>query len=107
MDKTKLEKLFSKLCCSNCKHDFKKDSIIIKREEKGLLVLQIVCKNCGKNFGIALLGTNNFEVKEEDALEIQDCPKPIDYDDVIDAHDFIKNMDEYWTKYIPDELKNN
>lgn len=108
MDKRKLKKLFSGLCCSVCRHDFDEDSIFIKREEKDLLVLQIVCQECGKSFGLALLGTGALSVKdkEDDALAIQDCPLPISYDDVIDAHKFIDKLEKDWTKYIPDELKN-
>lgn len=108
MDKTRLKKLFSGLCCSVCRHDFDEDSIFIKREEKDLLVLQVVCPECGKSFGLALLGTGALSVKdkEDDELVIQDCPLPISYDDVIDAHKFIDKLEKDWTKYIPDELKN-
>lgn len=109
MDKSKFTKLFSGLCCSVCKHDFDNDAIYVKREEKSLLVLQIICPDCGKSFGLALLGTGAISVKEEqedDALVIQDCPQPITYDDVLDAHHFIDKLEKDWTKYIPDELKN-
>lgn len=37
--KRKLKALFSNLCCSVCKHGFDEDSIQIKREEKGCLLL--------------------------------------------------------------------
>lgn len=109
MNKNELVKLFSSMCCSVCKHDFDEDAIIIKRQEKNLLVLQIICPECGKSFGIALLGTNSIGVKqevEEDALAFQECPLPISYDDVLDAHHFIDKLEKDWTKYIPDELKN-
>ncbi len=109
MDKKKLEKLFSGLCCSVCKHDFDMEAITVKREEKNLLVLQIVCPECGKSFGLAFLGTGAVEVKEDkedEALVFQDCPLPINYDDVLDAHHFIDKLEKDWTKYIPDELKN-
>ena len=108
MDKLKLKKLFSNLCCSVCGHDFDERAIFIKREEKNLLVLQIVCPECGKSFGLALLGTGALSVKdkEDDALEIQECPMPISYDDVLDAHQFIDKLEKDWTKYIPDNLKN-
>ena len=107
MKRKKLVKLFSGLCCSVCKHDFEEDSIFIKREEKNLLVIQVICQNCGKSFGLALLGTNGFEIKETDSpFVIQDCPEPITYDDVIDAHKFIDKLEKDWSKYIPDELKN-
>lgn len=109
MDKSKLKKLFSGLCCSVCKHDFDEEAIFIKREEKNLLVLQIICPECGKSFGLALLGTGALSVKDEkddETLEIQECPLPISYDDVLDAHHFIDKLEKDWTKYIPDELKN-
>ena len=93
MDKSKLKQLFSGLCCSVCKHD--------------LLVLKIICPKCGKSFGVALLGTSGFEIKEgESPFEIQETPLPINYDDVIEAHKFIDKLEKDWTKYIPDELKN-
>ncbi len=109
MDKIKFKRLFSGLCCSNCRSDFDEESIIIKREEKNLLVIQVVCQKCGKSFGLALLGTGTLSVKdkEDDELVLQECPLPISYDDVLDAHEFIDKLDNDWTKYIPDELKNN
>lgn len=109
MNKSELKKLFSGLCCSVCKHDFDENSFIIKREEKNLLVLQIVCHECGKSFGLAFLGTGAVTLKDESTeteLEIQDCPLPISYDDVLDAHKFIDKLEKDWTKYIPDDLKN-
>ena len=107
MDKEKIKRLFSGLCCSVCKHDFDEDSIFIKREEKNLLVIQVFCSECGKNFGLALLGEDPFSLKEQedDELVIQDCPLPINYDDVLDAHNFIDKLEKDWNKYIPDELK--
>ncbi len=107
MDKSKLKQLFSGLCCSVCKHDFDENAIFIKRQEKDLLVLKIICPKCGKSFGVALLGTSGFEIKEgESPFEIQETPLPINYDDVIEAHKFIDKLEKDWTKYIPDELKN-
>lgn len=108
MEKTKLVKLFSNMCCSNCRHDFDEDSIFVKRQDKHLIVLQVICSECGKSFGLAFLGTGSVDVKEEDKpLEFQECPLPITYDDVLDAHHFIDNLEKDWNKYIPDELKNN
>jgi hypothetical protein len=105
MNKSKLKKLFSGLCCSVCKHDFDEEAISIKREEKNLLVVQVVCPDCGKNFGLALIGTNSIDVKEDDEFVIQDCPLPISYDDVLDAHHFIDKLEKDWNKYIPDDFK--
>lgn len=95
----KLKVLFDNLCCSQCKTGFDENSIQIKREEQGLLVTQLVCRNCGKSFGVAFVGISGIEIKEP--LEVQDGPEPISYDDVIDAHRFIKNLDEHWQDYLP------
>lgn len=97
--KKKLKVLFDNLCCSQCKNSFDENSIVIKREEEGLLVTHLVCQNCGKSFGVAFLGFTNIEVK--DPLEVVQGPDPIDYDDVIEAHRFIKNLDEHWQDYLP------
>lgn len=100
------------MCCSECKADFNEDSVFTLRKEKNLTVLQIVCQNCGKSFGIALLGgcdekDNANHPQEELALQVQNGPDAICYDDVIDAHNFFQNLDEGWEKYIPDNLKKN
>lgn len=111
MNKKIVDMLFSDMCCSECKADFTEDSIFVLRKEKNLNVLQIVCQNCGKSFGIALLGgcieKDKSHTQADMALQIQDGPDAICYDDVIDAHNFFKNLDENWQKYIPENLKKN
>ena len=87
------------MCCSQCKNGFDEDSIVVKRQEDGLVVVGLECKRCGKNFGVAFLGLSNIDVKEP--LEVTEGPDPINYDDVIDAHRFIKNLDEGWSKFLP------
>lgn len=109
MSNLNIQKLFSDLCCSNCGHDFDEDSIFVLREEEGLFVLQVVCPNCQKYFGIAILGVESIAVKDKKddklALQVKDLPEPISSDDVIEAHRFIKNLDKDWQKYIPEEYK--
>ena len=109
MNKKLLNMLFSDMCCSECKSDFNEDSVFVLRQEKNLKVLQIVCQNCGKSFGIALLGgcdeKESSKSKDDIALQIQDGPDAIGYDDVLDAHNFFSNLDDDWQKYIPDDLK--
>ena len=101
--KKKLKYLFENLCCSQCKNGFDEDSVEIKRVEKGLLVTHLTCQKCGKSFGIAFVGLSNIEVKDNKdlVLEVQDGPDAISYDDVIDAHRFIQNLDSDWHKYLP------
>lgn len=101
--KKKLKVLFENLCCSMCKNGFDEDSITIKREENGLLVVNLFCQHCGKNFGVAFVGISNLEVKDDNKLplEVQEGPAPISYDDVIDAHRFIRDLDEHWHEHLP------
>ena len=94
----KLRVLFDNLCCSQCKNGFDENSFEIKRDEDGLLVTHLKCQHCGKSFGVAFVGLSNLDVKEP--LEVQQGPDPIDYDDVIDAHRYIKNLDEHWQDYL-------
>ena len=96
----KLNIIFSKLCCSRCKRDFNEDSITVLKREKGLLTVNLSCKNCGRDFGTTFIGVSNLNIKSE-AVEIQEGPEPINYDDVIDAHRFIKELDESWQKHLP------
>ena len=102
--KKKLRILFSNLCCSQCKNGFDEESIEIKRQEQGLMVVHLTCQHCGKSFGAAFIGLSNLEVMSE-PLEVCNGPEPINYDDVIDAHRFIKNLDKNWQKYITNSAK--
>lgn|SRR5574344_2438107 len=105
MEKSKIKKLFSNLCCSACKEDFEEESFEIIRQEHNLIVVRIVCGNCGKSFGVALLGLNELSLKNSSPFEIVETPHPISSNEVLDAHNFIKNLDEDWTKYIPQKYK--
>ena len=99
--KKKIKKLFSNLCCSYCRNGFDEDSFTIKREEDGLTVVALQCSHCGKNFGLAFLGFSDIDVKDYEPLEVQEGPDPITYDDVMDAHRFIKTLDADWQKHLP------
>lgn len=102
--KRKLAKLFSNMCCSKCGSDFDEDSFEIMREEDSLLVFRAVCPNCAKCFGVAFLGISDISVKgctdEDLTLEIQPGAKPIDANEVIDAHEYIKEFDSNWQDFI-------
>ena len=104
--KSKFEILFKNLCCSRCKSDFGEESVEILRREEVIYVLKLSCKVCGKDFGISFLGSNNingeyFDREKTPLRMIEDLP-PISKDDVLDAHKFIKNLDEHWNKYLPE-----
>jgi len=102
----KIDILFKNLCCSRCKSDFDEQSVKLLRQENDVLVVHLSCNNCGKDFGISFLGTKNlnaqfFDIEKTPLRMIEDMP-PISKDDVLDAHKFIKDLDEHWTKYLPE-----
>lgn len=84
-----IKTLFSGLCCSHCKNEFTKNSIKIITKEGDILLCNFVCEKCGKDFGNVVF---NFNRKAENhtQLEILEGPPPISYDDVIEAHRFIR-----------------
>ena len=98
--KKNIKKLLENLCCASCKQGFDEDSIFVNRYEQDLMVIQLKCKHCGRSYGIAFLGfSGGIPLKEP--LEVQEGPDAINYDDVIDAHRFIQNLDEHWQDYLP------
>lgn len=115
MEKKKIVKMLNDLCCSECHCSFGEDSISIVRREDNFMVLQIVCENCGKSFGIAMLGINSVEIKDDNGvtktkfsdedlkLKIEEDIPPISYDDILDAHEYIKNLDENWKNFIQEK----
>lgn len=96
LHKKNIKQLLPKVACSKCKTEY--DALELVRQEDGLLVLRVKC-SCGKGFGMALLGLDLSELSEslEDVGEVQ---KPIDYDDVLDAHKYFKDIDANWSKFI-------
>lgn len=92
--------LFEDMCCSRCKNDFDENSIEIIREEPYLSVVHLTCQTCGKDFGYAFLSTTHLN-KNSDLLILKHAERPaITSDDVIEAHKFIKNLNETWQKYL-------
>ena len=84
-----IKTLFSKLCCSRCKNEFTINSIKILEQNGDILLCGLSCEKCGKDFGDVVF---NFNRKSHNhhPLEIIEGPPPINSDDVIDAHLFIK-----------------
>ncbi len=83
--------LFSNLCCSRCKNEFTKDSIKILDKDCDTLHCRLLCAKCGKDFGEIVFNFNKKEDKHL-PLEIIEGPPPISYDDVIEAHKFIREL---------------
>lgn len=86
---TLISTLFKELCCSHCKNDFSKESFKIIEKHSDTLICNLICEKCGKDFGEIILNINP-KTEKHTPLEIIEGPPPINYDDVIEAHRFIK-----------------
>ena len=84
-----IKTLFSGLCCSRCKNEFSKNSIKILERDCDILLWSLSCANCGKDIGEIVFKFNR-KAENHSPLEIVEGPPPIDFDDVIEAHRFIK-----------------
>ena len=84
-----IKNLFSNFCCSKCKNDFDKDSITIIEEHKNIMICNLHCNKCDKDFGEIILNYN-MKSKTHPPMEVIEGPAPITSDDVIDAYNYIK-----------------
>ena len=90
-DDRTINELFKNLCCSRCRNDFTKESLTIKEQERDILICNLKCLVCEKEFGDIVFNFNQKSDRHA-PLDIIDGPPPINSDDVIDAHNFIKKM---------------
>lgn len=102
MENRDIKRLLDSLICSKCGANFEEDSFKIMRQEDGLFVLQIKCNQCDKGFGMAFLGLEQEELSKsiKVGFQAQVEPDPINYDDVLDAHKYIENLEENWKEFI-------
>ncbi len=98
--KTIFSKLLAGMKCSYCSCDFDENSIRIMRFDDGLHVIRVKCEDCGKSFGIAYLGLTEEELERSYQEVRKKNTKPITIDDVLDAHNYIKNLDENWKEFM-------
>lgn len=103
---------FTHLNCPYCEHPFTHNCVNLLREEKDYWVVKVVCSSCSKSVGIAIVGVDyegvsdkrdeskfeSFSRKDHERLLNK---KPINYDDVIEAHRFIQDLGSDWMKYLP------
>lgn len=84
-----IKTLFSGLCCSHCKNEFTKNSIKILEKDGDIFLCNLTCEKCGKDFGNVVFNFNR-KTEKHTPLEVLEGPPPISYDDVIEAHRFIR-----------------
>lgn len=93
------------LCCSRCKNDFEQNDVTFIHKEGAYNVINITCSKCGKDFGtIYLKLTDNTSDNVADIIlkDTRDKP-PINSDDVIDAHEYIKDIEKNLEKFLNED----
>ena len=102
MKNTNIKRLLGGMICSECGADFEENSFKTMRKDDGLFVLQIKCKDCDKGFGMAFLGLGEDELLKsvKGGADEQDEPGTINYDDVLDAHNYFKDAEANWSKFV-------
>lgn len=102
--KKEISLLLKNLCCSKCKSDFDENSIKFIYREKDYNVIHLFCSKCGKDFGMAYLNMNDKISEDEKDIILNDIRNtpPITTDEVIDAHNQIKDFEKNWKRFIDD-----
>ncbi|HEY9713221.1 MAG TPA: hypothetical protein V6C72_07110 [Chroococcales cyanobacterium] len=105
-----IQEYFQQKCCRFCDNPFSSEGIQLLREEPGVLVVRVTCSACGHPLGVAIVGTSPRTQKEKhncpadwtkrDVDRLSAKPK-INYDDVLNAHEFFQNLGGDWVKHIP------
>lgn len=106
-----IQEHFSNLNCPNCDSNFSQDGIKLLKKENDFWIVKIFCNTCNTLAGIAIVGIEHLEIngskKEIKNIELTDNDikkfsgkPPITTDDVIEAHNFIKNLGSDWMKYL-------
>lgn len=83
--------MLSNLCCSKCKNDFDETSIKIIEKYDNILICNLYCNKCNKDFGNIVLKLN-YTAKEHDTMQIIEGPVPINTDEIIDIHNYLKKL---------------
>ena len=101
MENFYINSLLKNMCCSDCGADF--DHYKVLRQENNILVMNLICPKCGKNFGTCILSMCDSSLRKDNvfALDLQDGPDLITPDEVIDANNLIKNLESDWSKQMP------
>ena len=98
LPKSVANKLISALRCSKCFREFDENSIQVMRFDEEVFVLKITCSHCFKSFGMAFLGLGEEDILN--SVNSQKTLEPITFDDVLNAHNYIQNLDENWKNFI-------
>jgi hypothetical protein len=108
-----IQNFFTRMRCNFCSHSFSPEDIQLIRQDEGIYIVNVYCNHCRTQNGVAMVGVEvpgqenhpfpDPELTEEELVRLADF-QPITDDDVLDAHEFFSNLDDNWTRFIPQEI---
>src|ERR1700733_15248319 len=110
-----IQEYFQQKSCRYCANAFSSVGIVLLREEPGVLVVRVSCQSCGQPLGVAIVGTAPRSLKEKREsppdwskrdIDRLSARAPINYDDVLSAHEFFTNLGSDWAQHLPKPKKN-
>ncbi len=110
-----IQEYFQRRSCRFCANPFSSEGIQLLREEPGIIVVRVTCSSCGQPLGVAIVGTKTSprahrrmncppDWTKRDIERLSGQP-PINYDDVLTAHEFFKDLGPDWTRHLPKTRK--
>ena len=128
-----IQHFFTRMQCRFCGVSFAPEDVRLLDEGEGYYVVSLHCHDCGQHNGDAAVGVEHQEdippdmlraldaaiasgggriamVTEDPELTEDDLDRLSDYEpitekDVLNAHQFIQNLDKDWMKFIPPEMR--
>jgi hypothetical protein len=108
-----IQEYFRRQSCRYCFQPYDAEGIQLLREEPGILVVRVGCIACGRPLGVAIVGTTGKAGASVEANWNQ-CPADwtkrdvqkfdkmpaINYDDVLQAHEFFQALGSDWSKQL-------
>ncbi len=107
-----IQSFFSRMRCNFCSHSFTPEDIQLLRQEEGIYIVNVYCTHCETQNGVAMVGVEvperdhafpDPELTDEELNRLAEFD-PITEDDVLSAHQFFRNLDGDWQRFIPQEM---
>ena len=107
-----IQNFFTRMRCNYCSHSFSPEDIQLIRQDESIYIVNVYCNHCSTQNGVAMVGVEvpgegqvfpDPELTEEELERLADF-QPITDDDVLEAHEFISQLDGNWTRFIPQEM---
>lgn len=95
-----IQEYFTRMQCKHCNRPFTEDAVYMLKQDKYVTVVRIVCSHCKVPLGTAIISGKDIRFPTRTKSK-PEGPPAITKDEVLDAHEFFKNLEGDWMKYLP------